>query len=172
MSTTCTPLPRSRARNAYALMRDINKAILTEPRRLNMSGWLVAFQNKATARIYQGGRSPSCGTVGCYAGWCTLLKAVTLLKTGHDAYHVQDGTETFALNTLSGPYEYGPTDRGKLRNALLTEFLNTEATVTRPNGQLVTIRPGTTQYAKIVVKRFENIMRLFKSTLKDIEVQP
>ncbi len=68
-------IPRSRAKTAWGLCQEVIKAIEAEPKRADMT----IFSYKLSPE--EGG--PACGTVGCFAGW------VTLLKDGHmtDSYH-------------------------------------------------------------------------------------
>lgn len=46
------------------LLRAVKRAILEEPRRINM---------REGCKLVRGKNSPACGTVGCIAGWAMLL---------------------------------------------------------------------------------------------------
>lgn len=59
-------VPRSRAKTAWGLLQDVKRAILAEPKRANM-GCYIGVHDPS-----EGG--PACGTVGCFAGWITLLR--------------------------------------------------------------------------------------------------
>lgn len=63
-------IPRSRAKNAYDLVSDVIAAIRAEPRRVDMTRYIgdAALVQKVASR------RPACGTVGCFAGWVSLLK--------------------------------------------------------------------------------------------------
>lgn len=61
--------PRSRARNAYDLLTAIRHVILREPRRYNQGNWLERTPKGKKLASYE----PSCGTVGCIAGWAIVL---------------------------------------------------------------------------------------------------
>lgn len=58
-------VPRSRAKTAWGLLQDVKRAILAEPKRANM--WCFSIHKEPK----DGG--PSCGTVGCFAGWTAML---------------------------------------------------------------------------------------------------
>jgi hypothetical protein len=59
------PLPRSRAKTAYDLVSDVIRAILAEPKRVDMG----VYRDK---RLPEDG-GPACGTVACFAGWVNIL---------------------------------------------------------------------------------------------------
>ena len=60
------PIPRSRAKTAYGLVRAVIRAIRAEPKRAD----ITTFYNRRHPE--DGG--PACGTVGCFAGWVCLLR--------------------------------------------------------------------------------------------------
>lgn len=51
------------------LLRRIQKHILAEPRRLNMRDWNTTLRDPRNLPD----EMPPCGTVGCIAGWATML---------------------------------------------------------------------------------------------------
>lgn len=53
------------------LLRKVQKEITEEPKRLNMSSWLVHYDPKDLHHYDEKYRNqiPSCNTVGCIAGW-------------------------------------------------------------------------------------------------------
>ena len=62
------------------LLRQVKKHILAEPKRLRMDTWIKRGMAGETAHFSSGGYGeptectiPDCGTVGCIAGWVTLL---------------------------------------------------------------------------------------------------
>ena len=65
-------VPRSTATNAYDLLMDVAAVIEEEPRRYNQEDWLVRVE---PSEVYEGKveSGPSCGTVGCRAGWIVEL---------------------------------------------------------------------------------------------------
>lgn len=52
------------------LLREIQKEILEEPKRLDMGTWLHKYEKH---RISDLEFVPPCGTVGCIAGWAKVL---------------------------------------------------------------------------------------------------
>jgi hypothetical protein len=64
-------IPKSRAKTAYGLLSEVRKLILTEPLRYDQNELLV-FED--SDNWY--GEFPSCGTVGCRAGWVIMLKSI------------------------------------------------------------------------------------------------
>lgn len=66
-----TKLPRSKAKTAYGLLSEIRALILAEPKRYDQKNTLVVRDKD----IPSGDYFPSCGTVGCVAGWVTKLKS-------------------------------------------------------------------------------------------------
>ena len=64
-------LPKARGKTAYGLLGDVIKAIREEPRRYDQWQLLSTYQpttTKADPLL------PECGTVGCVAGWVTVLQ--------------------------------------------------------------------------------------------------
>lgn len=66
-------MPKSKAKTAYGLLSEIRKLILEEPKRYNQTDWLTRGADRIEA-LYGKDAAPSCGTVGCVAGWVTALK--------------------------------------------------------------------------------------------------
>jgi len=62
--------PVSKATNAYELLDEIRELIIEEPLRYNQASWLSIGED--AHRIYE--VVPSCGTVGCVAGWVVALR--------------------------------------------------------------------------------------------------
>lgn len=58
-------IPVSKAKTALGLLGDVKRAILQEPKRADMTTY--------TDRIHPEEGGPACGTVGCVAGWISLL---------------------------------------------------------------------------------------------------
>jgi len=65
-------MPVSKAKTAYGLLSEIRKIILEEPKRYDQWGLL---STGARAKAHYGTLTPSCGTVGCVAGWVVALKS-------------------------------------------------------------------------------------------------
>ena len=62
-----TKIPKSKAKTAYDLLSEVRALILEEPLRYNQSVWLLK-QGRDDGITY-----PSCGTIGCVAGWVATL---------------------------------------------------------------------------------------------------
>lgn len=62
-------IPLSRAKTAYGLLSEIRRLILDEPKRYDQTDVLRTRPLYGTGSYW-----PSCGTVGCVAGWATTLK--------------------------------------------------------------------------------------------------
>jgi len=68
------PRPSSAAINAYELIDDVCRAILQEPRRLNMNYWMaLEIETGADPTYFAPSGLPACGTVACVAGWTVLM---------------------------------------------------------------------------------------------------
>lgn len=161
MAKKLTPLPVSKARNAYELMQEVNRTILEEPKRLYMGSWVTAFkETRIETRLSDRMKfcTPSCGTVGCYAGW------VTLLKLNQNLYSM---AEEEALVLLTGErYPVYDSVEYRLRSALDNAFCNTE--VYADPFMFRELTPGTRAYARAVVKRFRAIMDQYEDVLKAV----
>lgn len=68
MAAKTSLIPKSKAKTAYGLLSEIVALIRDEPRRLDMSMPLDTDAKNA----YE--LAPSCGTVGCVAGWAVMLR--------------------------------------------------------------------------------------------------
>lgn len=64
-------MPKSKAKTAYGLLSEIRKLILEEPKRYDQVSWLRTGRD---VKAVYGDGAPSCGTVGCVAGWVVALK--------------------------------------------------------------------------------------------------
>jgi len=72
-TTKQTAVPTSKAKTAYDLLSEIAALIVAEPKRYNQERFMAEGPNdKDTAPL----GFPSCGTVGCVAGWAVTLKGV------------------------------------------------------------------------------------------------
>lgn len=67
--TKRTAVPRSKAKTAYGLLSKIAALIVDEPKRYHQGRFLDVKNADDNPRDY-----PSCGTVGCVAGWVVTLK--------------------------------------------------------------------------------------------------
>ena len=77
-------IPTTRATTAYGYLTAIAKLVLEEPKRLDMSLVVMrgaGIERYITERFWanpaQKVKTPSCGTVGCIAGWALTLAGQT-----------------------------------------------------------------------------------------------
>jgi hypothetical protein len=79
---------------ALRVLRELQKAVRQEPRRIDMADWQQAFAGKSSWR-FGPDPLPQCGTVACAAGWLNIL-------TGHQrdnvAKRLMDPGERALLN--------------------------------------------------------------------------
>jgi hypothetical protein len=108
---------------------------------------------------------PSCGTIGCYAGWTAILHGFrpSPSQIFHQIFFLEPRV---ALDVLTGCAN--PSD--PLRDALSSAFHDT-AIVERIQsgktaGRVLKLRPGTRRYARAVVKRFQAIMDQYETRLR------
>lgn len=66
-----TPLPVSHATNLYDLLSDVIVAIESEPKRLDLTNWMM--HPERAQHFYADDELPSCGTTACIAGWIVIL---------------------------------------------------------------------------------------------------
>lgn len=64
---------RTRAKTADGLLAHIQRLILEEPKRYNQGHWLELLKDPHHAYILKQDDFPSCGTIGCVAGWAVAL---------------------------------------------------------------------------------------------------
>ena len=88
-------------------LRKVKELILEEPRRINMLHWLqVGSKKELTASL--GVDAPSCGTIGCIAGWGATLacaesdKKLKTLKGAaqHVTYAAIEAATYFGIDDL------------------------------------------------------------------------
>jgi hypothetical protein len=63
-------IPVSRAKTALGLILAVKKAILADPKRVDMG---TVVEDSTNPDHYFGHQKPACGTVGCFAGWIGVL---------------------------------------------------------------------------------------------------
>lgn len=153
------PLPISLATNAYELMEDVNRAILEEPKRLNMSNWVSMFKGEDLTK-YKYHENPACGTVCCYAGWTVALKGLNPSEIVMGATASDVGHKAVAL--------LGGRDNEDLAYELDSAFRGTEVLVPEEDWDEdgCTYDPGTPAYATAVVARFRVIMDKHEAHLR------
>lgn len=140
------PIPTSKAKTAWGLLQDVKRAILKEPKRANMQCYVDTQLPK------DGG--PACGTVGCFAGWVTLLSGYK------PRGHVRSDADDIARDIL-GDCNYHTVGR-------VDPWLGRAGFVFNGGeGDACShTEPGTAQHATAVVKRIDNFMRVNRQQLK------
>jgi len=139
-------VPRSDATNVYDLLQDVKQAILEEPRRVDMN--FVAYVDDRTRQWTnpRTGRkevmpAPSCGTVGCFAGWTMLLAGMTPGQAG--------SKWTGGAKDILGPLNYKFTGS----DGALCDVFNWGA-----GDGILSMKPGTRAYARAVCKRIDRFI--------------
>lgn len=152
--------PTSGATNAYQLLGDVCAAVEEEPKRLWMSNWLLRGKDEIESAISGSfndrpvpTEAPSCGTMGCVAGWVVALHSPhSRLDPEEKAEDIVLGKRDFYADPDFGTEEY---DRyTDLRNLFLDDFPEDRG-----------IKPGTKAYVRHVVKRIKAFMRKHKVAL-------
>ncbi len=151
--------PRSRATNAYDLLNDVARAVLEEPKRLNMDHWLIVGK-KTIKKMHV--KEPMCNTVGCLAGWVTVLTRTPTIERAGCQPSKRRVSES-AIQILAGEVPEGggfvtPDDKfvNDLEN-LFHCFPYQRAS-------------GTRAYAREVVKALRAFQKKHKSRLKRTKV--
>lgn len=140
------PTPISKAKNAYDLLKDVQKVILAEPKRYNQGYWGENLRDHGTPSevrkqirehnlAFSLDKLPDCGTIACVAGWIhTLRRLPGDIRFCEYAAQEQLGVDTFKLFKSS---------------ALATDALS-----------------GTLAYAKAGVKHIQKFMDDHEDELK------
>lgn len=90
MAAKVKSFPKSRARTAFGLLSEIQKIILAEPKRYDQTDVLSLKSDSGVGSDDK--YFPSCGTVGCVAGWVAVLKVphAEKLGSGNMMLHAED----------------------------------------------------------------------------------
>lgn len=136
MSKVSKLIPLSKAKTAYGLLRDVQKAIASEPKRANMGTFTE------TLSPAEGG--PACGTVGCFAGWVSLLAGQGMISNDIGARKLLG----YDLN-----YHFGGSGSGYVFNS-------------GSGDACVHFQSGTPEHARAVVQRIEGFIQRNLKALK------
>lgn len=142
-------LPKSNATTVRELLNDVKQAILEEPKRANM-GCFVYTKDEQTS-LAQAKEMPSCGTVGCFAGWISLLAGYS-----PDSRRVQRQADNLAQDILGHDLQYSffGNDRYGYRQSF--DYFNSG----EGDGlDRDTPKRGTRAYARLVIKRINRFIR-------------
>lgn len=141
-------IPLSRAKNVLGLLRDVQRAILDEPKRGDMGLYC------ANRGPEHGG--PQCGTVGCFAGWVCILRDS---RQGGSSAHVA------AQQILGSDLFYS----FKGRDGGFYSFFNGGS-----GDGCQTTAAGTVKHARAIVARINRFIRLNggESALRARKLEP
>lgn len=139
-------VPTSDATNVFDLLQDVKQAILEEPRRLNMNHVAVKVESGSRLSATVKGKrvllpNPTCGTVGCFAGWTMMLAGLTPMQASMSWIEGAQGL----LGHLN--YNFTSVD-GKLHSVF-----NWGA-----GDGILGMKPGTRAYARAVIKRINRFI--------------
>ena len=126
-------------RTSTTLLQDVKQAILEEPRRLNMNHVAVNLHDcpglqtwVPMTKKYEQLPKPSCGTVGCFAGWVQMLTGLTAEQS---LWNWTEGAVRILGNDLE--YRFGG-DTGTRYNVFNWG----------EGDGIIAMRPGTRAYAR------------------------
>lgn len=163
--------PTSQATNAYDLLGDVIAAIRQEPRRLDMGQWLAEADFVTSAE-------PACGTVGCIAGWLTILgtRRPTQDAIAQDRLDVYGNAATTGWRLLLPPtwkaYDREMHVRDFPESKDFNRFLRFRNAVhdlfmTFPDKYDCTLQQGTPEYAEFIVRKISD----FREEWSDVLLQ-
>lgn len=141
-------IPQSDAQNVYDLLKDVKQAILEEPRRANMNHVATVVGTQALSWTNPRTRkalrvpAPSCGTVGCFAGWTMMLAGQTPAQA---LWNWTEGAQQVLGLGLN--YRFEGTD-GKSHSVFNWG---------QGDGILL-IKPGTRAYARAIGRRIDRFI--------------
>lgn len=122
------------------LLLAVKEAILAEPLRINMDGWV--FDSNDQIRE---GQVPPCGTVACIAGWAFSI----INRLDKDALYEQFNSDT-AAEMLDVSNEYPAREAQRL--------FHVSGWPERFVRAIVGHKPGTPEYAQVVADRIDHFI--------------
>lgn len=143
-------LPKSNATTVRELLNDVKQALLEEPKRANMGRFVASRDRSDGSYDY-----PSCGTVGCFAGWIGILAGVS-----PDNRALGNSADRVAMDILGWDLGYVFRGRNRYNEAQNYGYFNSgegdglEGMVDK--GQP---KRGTRAYARLVIKRVNRFMQ-------------
>lgn len=139
-------IPQSVAKDAYELLGEVKKVIVDEPKRYCQDFYLrtlshdLKFVDNLGRKKQLRAEFPSCGTIGCVAGWVVTLKQADL-----------SGGISEAAASLLG---IGISQRSELFHGSAIYKLDKKA------------NPGTVKYARLGARHIERFRQKYKAQLK------
>lgn len=144
MSMKLAPLPllRCGTYTAYDILTHVAKLMQEEPRRLDMSWFVLKYKGKNSGYEHTT-MAPACGTVGCVSGWITMNARIAnpLRHAAGDSYQL--------LGTFNSP---------SLETDFHSLFFHTHP--------LDVGNPGSRAYARAVAKRVREVRDKHRTYLK------
>jgi hypothetical protein len=145
-------IPRSSAKTTLGLLRAVKRAILQEPRRANMGVYTCKLQ--PTTQYFH--PAPTCGTVGCFAGWVSILAGQGLVDD-----------DAPAKRLLGDDLDYTFETAGWVRNYYGELVHPTEHVFNSGTGDAcANTLPGTRAHAKAVAARIDRFIEKNYALLK------
>lgn len=153
LKDTRDAIPTSKAKTAYGLLRDVQRAILNEPKRADMECFVMSQDQDEDGTT---GDFPACGTVGCFAGWVTLL-------AGANSYNrsIRQNAATVAMNILGSNLEYDFKAKDEFGYVGDWNYFNSGG-----GDQCSRTRVRTRAHARAVVNRINRFIRQNLKALK------
>lgn len=103
-------LPKTRATTSYGYLTAIAKLAEEEPKRINMGLVVIrGFGLDAYLERGAGRQEPSCGTIGCVAGW-TLVLAGQVEENEANYGHMAQAKELLGLTDVQQEELFMPSD--------------------------------------------------------------
>ncbi len=143
-------VPMSDADNVYDFLRDVMTVILEEPKRVNMHYVAIGRERSSISWVKPNTTRhvqlpmPSCGTIGCFSGWCQML-------AGRTVEQAKNGWTFGAIKILGTNlrYEFLGDD------GLYHHFFNWGE-----GDGIVNMKPGTRAYARKVCQRINKFIEV------------
>lgn len=143
-------IPTSKANNGYDLCLEVIDAMLEEPKRVDMGYFcLLVGEGEPNSVPLSPDRVPACGTVGCFAGWVSVIAFNRTVANSH--------ARDLAKKVLGERLTYYFMDTTRCRH----HYFNAG------NGDGISNLPaGSPEYAIAVVQRIRRFMTVNAKALK------
>lgn len=155
-----------RPTTALQLLQTVRALVLAEPKRLDMEHWVRQDDKQglvSASACYDA--VPECGTVGCIAGWCTIVAGYDPTYAGFDAAKLLGGTKA-EINAFD-KWECLPGTKVKDRFSNLFYPKNWPADLRE---RLAHTQQGTPEYATIVAERIDRFIADNKRRLAGVSL--
>lgn len=145
-------VPKSRAKTADGLLASIQKLILEEPKRYNQNSWVWLLEEGFDPEYVR--RGPACGTIGCVAGWVSVL---TLPRSAiKHLEELSDGISNHAQRLLG----LDDDQADELFSGRPISFLR------KDDPMMLTAKPGTKAYARLGWKHIQAFRDKYRTQLR------